>query len=470
MKKSDSWAMSEFLGVNLGDQRLNNRFMKLVDDFSKHPEFSINQACNDWGAAKAAYRFFQNDKFSEQDLLTPHFKNTAERCKKHKCVLVIQDTSVIGYSHHPMTTGLGRIGGCPDPAGVVHGFYIHPAFAVTVDGLPLGLLSNEMWSRDNSKPKSEKRKDHLIHTEDKESFKWINALEKTYEILDGKVNTITICDRECDIFDFYLSAIDMNTNVIVRCREDRQIGTRSEPELLSERFAKTQCYKETVKIKVPTEQLGNKNNKKATKYREATLEIKSAPITLTPSRKATQVVKEKINIFAVEAKEVNPPAGLEPAHWILLTTLPVESFEESMMVVQFYSMRWKIESYFKVLKSGCTVEKCRLSECDRLTKYLALFSVIAWRIYWLTFVRRIDPDVSCKAVLTDEEWQTLFIYFTKLNTTPVEPPSINQATIWLARLGGFLARKNDGDPGPTYLWRGWSRLQDMTQIRNIITN
>ena len=150
--------------------------------------------------------------------------------------------------------------------------------------------------------------------------------------------------------------------------------------------------------------------------------------------------------------------------------LPIESIEESLLIVQIYSMRWKIESYFKVLKSGCTVEKCRLNECDRLMKHLALFSVVAWRIYWLTFVRRIDPEISCEVVLTKDEWQTLFTYFTKEKSAPKMPPSITQATIWLARLGGFLARKGDGDPGPTYLWRGWSRLQDMALIRNIIVN
>lgn len=141
----------------------------------------------------------------------------------------------MGYSHHPMTKGLGSIGGCPDPAGVVHGFYIHPAFAITTEGLPLGLLSNEMWSRADKKIKREKKTDHLIHTEDKESFKWIDALEKTHEILEGKVNAITICDREGDVFDLYLSAEDLRTNVIVRCREDKQIGPRNAPERLSQR-------------------------------------------------------------------------------------------------------------------------------------------------------------------------------------------------------------------------------------------
>jgi len=138
------------------------------------------------------------------------------------------------------------------------------------------------------------------------------------------------------------------------------------------------------------------------------------------------------------------------------------------MVVHFYSMRWKIESYFKVLKSGCNIEKCRLADGDRLKKYIALFSIIAWRIYWMTFINRINPEQSCESALTENEWKTLDCYFNKNAKSTTDPPSINQAIVWLARLGGFLARKNDGDPGPTYLWRGWSRLQDMAMMRELV--
>ncbi len=372
----------------------------------------------------------------------------------------------MGYSHHPLTKGLGRIGGVPKGSGVVHGFYMHTALAITPKRMPLGLLSNQMGVRLN--PKSPKRISHLIPTENKESYKWIAALENTCERLQSKVPAITICDMECDIFDFYLSAVDMNTNVIVRCSGDREVGNRTAPLLLTQKLDQLQPYLNTVKIKVPIEALGKKDNGKATKYREAELEIKSTTITLEPSRKQTQVVKEKIDLFVVEAKEINAPENLEKAHWILLTTLPIETFEEALMVTEFYSMRWKIENYFRILKSGCSVEKCRLSECDRLMKYVALNSVIAWRIFWMTFIGRLNPEGSCEMALTPKEWKTLVTYFTNKRDSPTDPPTIEKAIIWLAKLGGFLARKGDGHPGPTSLWRGWTRLQDMVQIRNIL--
>lgn len=467
---SESWATKEFSGVNLGDKRLNKRFMKLADEFSKHPEFSINQASNDWHAAKAAYRFFQNDNFSESDLLIPHLKNSAERCKQYDYVLIAQDTSVIGFSHHPKTKGLGSIGGHSNPVDKVHGFYMHSALAMTTEGMPLGLLSNNMWSRTTVKGRENKiRTDHLIHTENKESYKWISSLEASVEALNAEVKAITICDRECDIFDFYLSAIDLQTDVIVRSKEDRAVGTRQMPINLKEKLNKTVPYHPRVIIKVPIEKEGNKDNSKATKYRDAELELKAIPVTLSPSRKQAQVVKERIDLYAVEAKEVNPPSGFEKAHWTLLTTIPIETFEEARLIVKYYSMRWKIENYFKILKSGCTIEKCRLGEGSRLKKYVMLFSVIAWRIFWMTFIKRVSPEASCEEALTTNEWKSLFNYYNRGIDLPEEAPSISEAFVWLARLGGFLARKSDGEPGPTYLWRGWSRLQDMAEMREIIS-
>lgn len=467
---SDSWALKEFSNINLGDKRLNQRLVKLADDFSKHPDFSINQASKDWHAAKAAYRFFQNDKISEKEILDPHFKNTASRCKKQNYVLIAQDTSVIGLSHHPKTKKLGKIGGHPKPKNSTQGLIMHTALALTPQGMPLGLLSNSIWSRPQEKSKHNKKVHHLIHTEDKESYKWINALEESHEALKAEVKSITICDRECDIFDFYLSAIDLDTDVVVRLSGDRQIGTRKDPIRLIEKLELTQGYKKNIKIKVPIEKKGTKDNSRATMFRDAELEIKSIQVTLTPPRQQTQVVKEKINLYAVEAKELNPPEGLEVAHWVLLTTLEINTYEESLMIVKCYSMRWKIENYFRVLKSGCTIEDCRLGDARRMINYIALNSVIAWRIFWMTFISRTDPKASCELVFTESEWQALYCYYREKSQVPKKPPSIRDAITWLARLGGFLARKNDGNPGPTYLWRGWSRLQDMASMRRILSN
>lgn len=469
-KNQSSWVVEEFSCLELNDQRLNARFMKLADDFSKHPEFPINQACEDWRSTKAAYRFFKNEKFDEQDLLRPHIKNTAKRCQKQELVLVIQDMTVFGYSHHPKTKGLGPIGGHSDPVQKSQGFNLHAALAVSTQGVPLGLLSGSFFTRNemqNTSNEKGKRTDHLLPTEEKESFKWIYTLEQTQEALDAKVRAVTICDRESDFHDFYLAALSLGTDVLVRCNADRNVGTRAKPFKLSERLAQTETYPEAITHTVPVKKMNSLTVNQGSRLRKAVLEVKSTQATLTPSRKLSQVVKEQITLTVVEAREVNTPEGLEPVHWILFTTLSVESYEEALIVLEFYSMRWKIEEYFKVLKSGCTVEKCRLAEGDRLKRYVALFSVIAWRIYWMTFIKRISPELSCETALTKNEWQCLYRWKTKDSQAPPDIPTIGEAIVWVARLGGFLARKNDGEPGPITIWRGWSRLQDLVLMNNL---
>ncbi len=187
-----AWVAKEFAGLDLGDKRLNARLMAFADELSNHPAFPISQACEDWGATKAAYRFFRNDKFTEHDLLRPHVKSTAERCFPQPVVLVIQDMTVLGYSHHPKTKGLGNISAPSGLAVPQHGLNMHAALAVTVEGLPLGLLSNNIFARKVKRDKSN-RVDHLLPTEEKESYKWSHALEETHEALAGRVASITIC-------------------------------------------------------------------------------------------------------------------------------------------------------------------------------------------------------------------------------------------------------------------------------------
>jgi hypothetical protein len=466
---SNSWSEREFSGLDLGDQRLNARLMKLAEDFSKHPEFSINQASEDWGSTKAAYRFFQNKKFNETDLIKPHIKNTIQRCQKHETVLVIQDMTVAGYSHHPRTKNLGSIGGHPDPVQKSQGLNMHMALALSLQGVPLGILSNNIFSRKQNF--GEGRRVDFLPTEDKESFKWIHALEESFEALSGKAKMITICDRESDFHDFYLSATALGTDVLVRSNADRDIGTRKEPMKLSEKLSQTQAYPEKVNLKAVVKEINKDPSMGGPRLREVMLEVKSTKVTLTPSRKQSQVVKEQVTLTVVEAKEINPPGDLEAVHWILLTTLDVNSYDEALMILKFYTMRWKIEEYFKILKSGCTVEKCRLADGDRLKKYLALFAIIAWRIFFMTFIRRLSPESSCETVLTKNEWQALYRWRNRKAKVPLpqDPPKIAEALRWVACLGGFLARKGDGEPGTTTIWRGWSRLQDIAAGSNLAT-
>ena len=453
----ESWVLNEFASVDFGDFRLKKRFTSLAEQLSNSPEASINQACEDWNSVKSAYRFFQNDRVNEAQILQPHIMKTVERCQQHKYILSIQDTTVISYASHPKTKGIGRIGGGKGIAKP-KGINMHSALALSPTGIPLGLLSNLFWTRTTEKQ-------HLNQdqqpTDEKESYKWIQTIESCHENLG--TNFITICDREADIHDLYLSAKDLNIHTIVRSSHNRDIGTRKQRLSLHEALSKKQVYKGKLVINVPIKNVkGHKESQ-----RDAILELKSITIKLTPSRKISQVVKEKVELTAVEAKEANPPEGLEPVHWILLTTIPVKTFKQSQLIVYFYSLRWRIESFFKLLKSGCTVEKCRLAKGDRLKNYISLFCVIAWRIFWMTFIGRASPKLNCKYILTENEWKTLFSVINKTSKTPKEPPLVETAIKWMAQLGGYLARENDGPPGMMSIWRGWSRLQDMCLMREI---
>lgn len=147
--------------------------------------------------------------------------------------------------------------------------------------------------------------------------------------------------------------------------------------------------------------------------------------------------------------------------WLLLTTVRVDSFETACERVQWYTCRWLIEVYHKVLKSGCRVEERQFAFADRIERYLALDSVIAWRVLFLTMIGRELPNLPCTAILEAHEWQALYCFIHKTPIPPLEPPSLQLAVGWIAQLGGFLGRKRDGAPGPIVVWRGLQRLSDL---------
>ena len=171
----------------------------------------------------------------------------------------------------------------------------------------------------------------------------------------------------------------------------------------------------------------------------------------------------EIEMHAVHVLEANPPEGEDPLEWMLLSNRPVSSFDEACEMVRWYSLRWRIEMYFKVLKSGFRVEACRLGHAERLVRYLALMSIVAWRLFMLTLIARADPGIACTEFLAPQEWRVLYRRTNRNADPPSTPPTIGEAVVWIARLGGYLARKKDGPPGTLTLWRGWKRLADLAE-------
>lgn len=470
-QNESSWAAEEFAEIDLGDKRLDGRLIKLCERFSDAPESSINQACADWAETKAAYRFFQNDNVEVGEVLAVHRCKTAQRAREHKTVLALQDTSYFVYTNHPKTGGLGKMSlkkGKNVKKIYSIGLMVHTCLALTTKGLPLGLLDQKIFSRKLRKRNTGKAKlhDHLP-IEEKESYRWLEALENT-KALTGDTEIVTVCDREADLYDFFKRSQQIGAPVLVRANADRTINRSSRySEINVERLwehMRKQPDSGSYVVEVPKR--SKTKHAKERKARTAVVSVRFGSFILNPPRNNVKHSTEKlpdIEMHAVYVLEADPPDGEESIEWMLLTNIAIMSYEDAYEKVLWYCLRWRIEMYFKVLKSGFRVESCRLGHADRLARYLTVMSIVAWRLFMINLIARTDPATPCSTLLADQEWKVLFLKANKTKTIPKQPPSIGNVVIWIAKLGGYLARKSDGPPGTITLWRGWKRLADLSE-------
>ena len=178
-----------------------------------------------------------------------------------------------------------------------------------------------------------------------------------------------------------------------------------------------------------------------------------------PKRADTE--RQTLTLQVVDVFEPDPPAGEEAVPWLVLTSLATQTVEQAQQIVTWYTYRWLIERFHYVLKSGCKLEESQLREEKRLERLLAVYSLVAWKLLWLTYLARQTPDVPCTVSLQPSEWQALYAFIHRTQRLPTSPPTLHQAVRWIAQLGGFLGRKGDGEPGVKVLWRGWTRFQDI---------
>ena len=455
----DNWIENEFQHIDFGDERVNARFLRTVHLLSGKASGSIHQSCGSWKDVKGAYRLFSNERLDVDEIMGSHRIETAARMSGRKLLFSIQDTSYLDFDSHQKTKGLGSI----SKAYKKHkkGLLLHSALMVTPEGLPLGISSHKCWSRkprDEEKGKKMARK-YRTPIQKKESFKWLQALQETVDLNSEGTQIVTIADRESDIFEFLSAAEKLNTSFVVRNRMDRTF--------FNEKGEKTRLWTEistlpavkTMTIKIPK----NLNREE----REATVEVRHThgdiPIRINvvygPKNKKHDI-HEKVTVHVVNVKEVNPPKGVEAVNWTLLTNTPVIDAQTAVEKAVWYTLRWKIEEFFRILKSGCQIEATRLSSADRLMRIIAVKSIIAFKLMYLAKAAIAHPEEDCSKVLSKEEWQTLYCRANRTSIPLQRPPTIKQAIIWLGKLGGFMNRKGDKLPGPMTLWRGYEILKE----------
>ena len=450
----DVWCLHEFSEVDFGDERLNQRFIRVANRLLNKPMSSINEACGSWKESKAAYRLFDNEKVRGDEILSAHQGRTLERMQECKRVLVVQDTCFLNYNSHFSTTGLGPIGIRGGASRQSQGLVLHSAFALdpTDGGRPLGVLDQLLWARtprqapaknktQEKKARANKRGRILSQTpfEEKESYKWVQLLLSTRELVPETIELIHVCDREADITEFIQNAEEHGARVLVRATHDRSLdfgAVVQERKVRLWGWMQSQPEQGQIKIEVPRESKTKDRNKRDS--RKAVLSVRFSAIQIAPNYEKK---KRGFRINAIYAREVDAPKGVEPIEWMLLTQVAVQSYDDAIQIIGWYKMRWHIENYHRVLKSGCQVESCQLESKARLDRYLALMSVLAWRIYWMSRASRTRPESSCDEFLAPHEWKALYCRMKNTRKAPAKPPSVYQAIRWIAQLGGFWPEK-----------------------------
>jgi Transposase DNA-binding/Transposase Tn5 dimerisation domain len=442
LPSAHEWAAQELATAKFGDARLSKRLIRIVADKLINPTASIPQASGGWAATKAAYRFFASKQVSADAIRSAHAHATLQRARHHDTLLLLQDTTELNYTAHPNTTGLGHL-----DSALCWGLKVHSGLAATTEGVPLGLLHQEVWTRDTPQSKGASRKRPQA---ERESQRWLTTLAEVQELVEASTHLVVVADREADIYPLFAAPRDERTDLLVRASSNRLlVGGQKLEQVASE-----VSWQGSREVLIPA------NGSRV--ERTATVSIGWTSVGLPPPQnypKAASAPRPRVQLVVVEERE--PPAGVKPLRWLLWTTLSVERWEQAVQVVEYYRLRWLIERYHYVLKSGCGLEKLQLETGAALERALATFGIVAWRLLWLTYEARVKPEAPCTVVFASHEWQALYCAVYRTRQVPAEAPTLREAVRLVARLGGFLARKGDGEPGVKTIWRGLIRLEDI---------
>jgi hypothetical protein len=426
-----SWAEEEFKGLDLGDKRLDKRAVLLAERLAEKPTASIPGACGGWAETQAAYRFLAQEELDWRAILAPHWACAQARMREHAVVLCLQDTTELDFNGQAIR-GLG-----PLTYEAQRGMYLHPTYAVTRAREPLGVLDAWMWARE---PKDANGERGGV----KESIRWTEGYERVAELAADLPSTrlVYVADRESDIAALMVRARDLGqpADWLIRSQHNRALPEGG------------QLWASVTAGAPLGEVQFTRPARHGQKAREVRQLVWAQPVELSDGQRG------RVAATCIVAREVDAPAGLKPLEWRLLTNREASTFEAAAELIDWYRARWEIERFFDILKNGCRVEALQLSTRERLERALALFMVVAWRIARLMHLGRTCPDVEAELLFDRDEWQAAFILNKK--KIPPHPPRLNEVIRLVAKLGGFLARKADGEPGAKTLWQGLQRVMD----------
>ncbi len=421
------WIHRQFSNVNMKDSRLQKRAVQIAQGCAEHPDKSLPDRFDDWAGVKAAYRFFSNPKVSHQALQQPHYQEVLEKARwSEELVLFIQDGSELLFNSHPWTHGLGPTADCGGNGLMFHSGLV-AKYHESKETEIFGLSYQEAWIRPERKSVDSP----------KESEVWLRTLKKSGR---PQKHWVSVGDRANDIYDFLHGAIEDGWRFVVRARHDRKVEINGEQERLFPWIRRqTAKCKSTLFVKAKGKEFSG----------EVELEITWAKAKLLSPDKKSALTAEEVTYIRVWCPE------RPKLEWLLMTNLPVENEVDAQRIVEIYRRRWLIEDYHKALKTGCRIEDNQLKEASRILALFGIIGVIATQLLAMREHCRLSPEKQVEEVVPK---CCIMLMEQRLR---VKLKTVRDYWRCLARLGGFIGRKSDGEPGWQTIWKGYTRFRDM---------
>ncbi|MBF8257018.1 MAG: hypothetical protein HW375_1925 [Anaerolineales bacterium] len=416
------WAEQEFGTAPLGDRRLSRRLVQSAGAQAAQPGRAFSGvAKGDWPAVKGYYRLIDHSDASAvtlANILRPHREQTVRRMQGQRRVLCVHDGSDLDYTGLAACAGLGVIG-TNQTGAQSRGLHLHSTLALTTEGLPLGVLRAECTAP-TPKPDGDDRPTSAIPIEEKETFCWIQAHRDCVAVAAAMPQTrlLSVMDREADFFELFdEQRRTPRVDLLVRAKHDRTLDGEPRKLFAAVRQAPVAAR---VQVPVPRQSARPKRAKQQARpkraARTATLAVRAQAVQLRPPPYHRD--KAPIALWVIHAVEEHPPPGTERVEWFLLTTLPLAAPEDAIQCLRWYCLRWRIEDWHRVLKSGCRVEALAHETAERLRRAIAINAVIAWRIMLMTLLGRETPELPAEVLFSDLELHVLRAYAKKNTCRP----------------------------------------------------
>ena len=450
---------------SIKDKRLVKRGGKLLKAMLNKETSVLNQLSENRAELVGASRYFKNDAITEENLIEATSRRCIKSCKD-KHVLAVNDTSEMNYEKHrgklsEKDKKLGPVGNNKDI-----GFFTHPVLVLDrQNGFPLCLPYVYIWNRKWDKGTKEERGYKSLSIEEKESYRWINCSNKTKEVLKEAKSVTIVADRESDIYEEFVEVPDDKTNLVIRSLHNRKLYDKKEK--LFEYVSKLEC-KGSYELEI-------KRSQTKRKPRKAKMEVRYGKVKIAKSSSCNKKnYQEYVECCVVEARESDETmaTGEERVLWRILTTHKIESLEDAVNVIYWYSLRWRIEELFRTMKKeGLNVESSEMECGNSLRKMVLMALNAALVIMQLVGDRDGEADEAGNLVFSEKEIECLKVIGktyegkTDKQKNPFKESSLSWASWIIGRMGGWKGYRKAGPAGPitmriglerfSFLFKGW---------------